>query len=190
MVLPSCKEILNETLFRIINDKLEPIYHFKLGKYAYLINDQKLPYKDLIQNWSNYIFINKVFETKNHFFVECDLGKHTPNNIAQLHQPVLGVYTKIDNQFFFIKAQDKDSVKPESIYNNVDAGPSFFPMVSVNDSTLAMWIDANQLKAHIASKAFKISTPKYPAKKKELERLANSLDENDNPVLMLVKLKE
>jgi len=31
---------------------------------------------------------------------------------------------------------------------------------------------------------------KHPEKKKELEKLANSLDENDNPVLMLVKLKE
>ena len=31
---------------------------------------------------------------------------------------------------------------------------------------------------------------KYPEKKKQLEQLANSLDENDNPVLMLVKLKE
>ena len=32
--------------------------------------------------------------------------------------------------------------------------------------------------------------PKYPEKKKQLEKLANSLNENDNPVLMLVKLKE
>ena len=31
---------------------------------------------------------------------------------------------------------------------------------------------------------------KYPEKKKQLEELANSLNENDNPVLMLVKLKE
>jgi hypothetical protein len=32
-------------------------------------------------------------------------------------------------------------------------------------------------------------TSKYPEKKKELEKLANSLNENANPVLMLVKLK-
>ena len=32
-------------------------------------------------------------------------------------------------------------------------------------------------------------TPKYSEKKKALEKLANSLDENDNPVLMIVKLK-
>jgi hypothetical protein len=47
-----------------------------------------------------------------------------------------------------------------------------------------------KLKDLISSDDFKNSTPKYPEKKKYLEKLANSLDENDNPVLMLVKLKE
>lgn len=42
----------------------------------------------------------------------------------------------------------------------------------------------------VDTKAFKTSTPKFPEKKKELEKLAYSLDENDNPVLMFVKLKE
>jgi hypothetical protein len=46
-----------------------------------------------------------------------------------------------------------------------------------------------KLKVLISSEAFKNSSPKYPEKKKELEQLANSLDENDNPILMLVKLK-
>jgi hypothetical protein len=47
-----------------------------------------------------------------------------------------------------------------------------------------------ELKAHISGEEFKNSTPKYPEKKKELEKLANSLRENDNPALMLIKLKE
>lgn len=46
-----------------------------------------------------------------------------------------------------------------------------------------------ELKAHVDSETFKNSTPKHPEKKKELELLANNLEENDNPVLMLVKLK-
>jgi hypothetical protein len=50
-------------------------------------------------------------------------------------------------------------------------------------------VNAFELKQFISSKAFKLSNPKYPGKKKELEKLANSLDENDNPVLMIVKLK-
>ncbi|MCF6357444.1 MAG: hypothetical protein L3J54_06505 [Draconibacterium sp.] len=43
---------------------------------------------------------------------------------------------------------------------------------------------------HVNSEAFKNSTPLYPEKKKALEKLANNLNENNNPVLMLVKLKE
>jgi hypothetical protein len=42
----------------------------------------------------------------------------------------------------------------------------------------------------MGSEEFKNSTPKYPEKKKELEKLASSLDENDNPVLMLIQLKQ
>ena len=53
-----------------------------------------------------------------------------------------------------------------------------------------MWIDAYIIKEHVASEASKNSNPKFPEKKKELEKLAASLDENDNPVLMLVKLKD
>ena len=32
--------------------------------------------------------------------------------------------------------------------------------------------------------------PEFPEKKKELEKLANSLKETDNPILMIVKLKK
>ena len=46
---------------------------------------------------------------------------------------------------------------------------------------LISWINSFELKAHVDSEAFKDSTTKYPEKKKELEKLADSLDENDNP---------
>ena len=36
----------------------------------------------------------------------------------------------------------------------------------------------------------KIPVPKYPEKKKELEKLANSLKETDNQILMIVRLKK
>ena len=72
----------------------------------------------------------------------------------------------------------------------MDGGPNITLKMNKNDNTLFAWVDAFELKSHVSSEAFKNSTPKYPEKKKELEKLANSLDENDNPVLMLVKLKE
>jgi hypothetical protein len=46
------------------------------------------------------------------------------------------------------------------------------------------------LKTRVSDSEFKTSIPKYPEKKKELEKLANSLKETDNPVLILVRLRE
>jgi hypothetical protein len=74
--------------------------------------------------------------------------------------------------------------------NDLDGGASFWPGKIINDSTLVSWIEALKLKEYIASNEFKESNPKYPEKKRELETLANSLKETDNPVLVLVRLKE
>jgi hypothetical protein len=80
----------------------------------------------------------------------------------------------------------------KGIPNNFDDGLMFRPeayFVKGENEFLAGTIQAYLLKAHVASEEFKNSTPKYSEKKKELEKLANNLNENDNPVLMLVKLK-
>ena len=78
------------------------------------------------------------------------------------------------------------------IINDIDGGARlwFNTIYYYNDHTILSWADASELIIHVQSEEFKNSIPKYPEKKKELEKLANSLDENDNPVLMLVKLKE
>lgn len=79
------------------------------------------------------------------------------------------------------------------VKNDIDAGLPFFPkhyFFEHGSEYLITRYDAFELKAHIVSDAFIIATPKYPEKKCELEQLANSLPENDNPLLMLVKLKE
>jgi len=76
------------------------------------------------------------------------------------------------------------------IKNDIDGGLNIELKMTKDDNTVLSWFNAYELKQYIGSNAFKNSTPKYPEKKKELERLANSLDENDNPVMMLVKLKE
>jgi hypothetical protein len=63
-------------------------------------------------------------------------------------------------------------------------------MVEGCDSTMAMYVNVKQLKEHIASNDFKNGLTKYPEKKKELEKLADSLKETDNHILMIVKLKK
>jgi len=79
------------------------------------------------------------------------------------------------------------------ILNDFDSGPNFTPTYYFEENGkeyLLGYSYAYNFTKLINSDAFKTSTPKFLKKKSELEKLANSLNENDNPVLMLVKLKE
>jgi len=78
----------------------------------------------------------------------------------------------------------------QGIINDLDGGPDILPKTIKNDNTIIGLVDVLKLKAHISSESFRKSTPKYPEKKKELEKLAKSLKETDNPVLILVSLKK
>ena len=51
------------------------------------------------------------------------------------------------------------------------------------------YMDTFEFKSLVESEAFINGEPLLPSKKKEMQILANKLSENDNPVLMLLKLK-
>ncbi len=78
----------------------------------------------------------------------------------------------------------------KGLINDLDSGPNIKLKTIKDSNTLIFWIEALELKNLVISENFKNSTPKYPEKKKELEKLANSLKETDNPVLMIIRLKK
>jgi hypothetical protein len=77
----------------------------------------------------------------------------------------------------------------DGLINDIDGGPNIWPKTIKDDYTIVSWIEALQFKEYIASDVFKNSIPKYPDKKKELEKLANSIQEIDNPIIVLIKVK-
>jgi len=200
--LLSYKELFNDTLFRLTsNFKLEIGYIFKLGKFKFPTHYRVLPLREYYKKYKDYIWIHNIIETENFIFLNCIFNNHYPldtyklylinNKLRRGQAPILGIYNKNEDNMFFVMPQNSNDIdNPNGIENDIDGGMNFFPMEKINDSTLIMWINSFELKNYTNSEAFKNSTPKYPEKKKELEQLANSLDENDNPVLMLVKLKE
>jgi len=78
----------------------------------------------------------------------------------------------------------------QGFVNDLDCGPNIHPVTTWDDNTIISWIDALDLKKHIASEIFRNSKPKYPEKKVALEKLADGLNETDNPVLVIIRLKE
>ncbi|MEA1878959.1 MAG: 6-bladed beta-propeller [Bacteroidota bacterium] len=202
------KEKMNDTVF-LVDDQYEfkPVYFFYHGKYGMPMKERELPRNERKKTYEDCIKIIGIYESTEYLFLNCDFHDHNP---AKRSEPVLlpiefgsnkywwyyptlmlGIYNKLSKELVFAEPVKSDNRLTNSgLRNDYDGGPNFCPRKMVNDSTLAMWVDAYLLKEHVASDYFKNSTPKHPEKKKELEKLANSLSENDNPVLILVTFKQ
>jgi hypothetical protein len=193
------KQFYNDTMF-YLDDKYEllPAYSFYLGnlKMPKSVRGGHFGGKEL---W-DYISLYDVFQTENYLFLNCGFGNRFPAKrlttqtiIQQMGTTwynttyMLGVVDKNSGNIKFCKPTSTDnSLFTTGIYNDIDAGPRFFPNQRVNDSTLVMLLSADNLKAHIASDDFKSNNPKFVDKKIKLENFADGINVMDNPVLMFV----
>ena len=65
----------------------------------------------------------------------------------------------------------------------------FWPTGTVNDNQVFMPIDILTIKKELEKTNSSERTGKYPEKQKELEKMILNSDISDNPILMLVSLK-
>ncbi len=178
-------EEFNDTIFCITDKSYFPSYIIKNDRYRY-------NHKSFINDIHRYENPKKLSERPQYFipkkFLETDDYLFIMYNGINKHQDI-AVLNKENNEIY----RQKSNNQMQGISNNIDGGISFYPQYSFFSNSqqfLVQIVFPYQLKEHVRAKHFKKSNPKYPEKKKELEELANSLDENDNPVLMLVKLKK
>jgi hypothetical protein len=173
------KEIFSDTLFYFDEGEKIPKIILNSGDNRFSTEARTEAIKDLSADPRNpsdamieSVIQNNLFESSRYLFYSYGFNKK--GRIFILDK-TSGKQTEIDREV--------------GIRNDLDGGPNITLKINKDDNTVFAWVNAYELKVHVASEAFKNSSPKYPEKKKELEQLANSLDENDNPVLMLVKLK-
>lgn len=190
------KETQNDTLY-YLDEKFHiiPRAVFNSGKYNVPLAKREL----FGINLDKYIFLNNIYETKKYFFIDFNMNHHSPakrpktitkfNTISRFYTTkVLGVFNKETETLMLSTPTNTDNhLLNTGIDNNIDGGLKFYPQFMVDDSTLGMWIDPFQLKAHVASDYFIRSTPNYPNKKIDLKNMADNLSNSQNPVLMMVK---
>jgi len=205
------KEQFNDTLFSLNADyELIPEYCFNLGNLKMPVS-VRVSFYEYFAKINDYVAIEDIFQTENYLLLKVNFGNRFPARrltARPVESPVpgtvstnsirvwtnttfcLGIYDKINRELHFCKPTSTDNpLFTSGVYNDIDAGPRFFPRKLINDSTMVMTISAKDLKYHVASEDFKNNVPKYPEKKRQLEELANSLSEFDNPVLMVVTFK-
>ena len=192
------KEMLNDTIWQIDDDNLRVRHVINMGKYGFSIRDKELPIPVWHKKFTECIDVGYVLECNRYIYLLFDFMLQYPFSFfrksiipsGKAPYEILGLYDKKEDNFFLVNPSYKEGQpEPTGIINDMDGGVNMMPRYIFNDTLMVSWVNAYEVKTYVASNAFKTSTPKYPEKKKELEQLADSLEENDNPVLMLVKLK-
>ncbi|MDO9580008.1 MAG: 6-bladed beta-propeller [Bacteroidales bacterium] len=170
------KEVYSDTIYAFENMTFKP--HLVIDVGEKLITPKARSEFAGMDLAKNYITPRNLFEFGNYVYYEFSYNFVFPNS----------------ETYGFIGSKKNNSqvlIDPEQgIINDLDGGLNVFPLTIKDDNTIIGWVEAIKLKTHVASERFKNSNPKYPEKKQELERLANSLKETDNPVLMMVRLKK
>jgi hypothetical protein len=196
------KELLNDTIWQLKDDYLKPEYILNLGKFGFSFEHKALSYPVYLEKVHEGIFAKKVFGFQDYIIINLDFMQHYPFEFRESYfnplvgdrirnYDIIGMYNKLTEEFSLVAPSNSDDqIEPTGFENDFDGGINFMPRYAANDTLIVSWFEPYQLKMYVASESFKNSTPKYPEMKKELEKLAARLDENDNPVLMLVKLKE
>ena len=194
------KEVRNDTTWELSDEKLKARYIIYRGRFGSNVDFRSLPVEKFNEDK---VRIIRIFETRKFMFFETLFKKLYPFNFYMEYNmitgtnrsfTILGVYNKELGNTYFVKPSNIDDLEfppgiPTGLENDMDGGINFFPTHKASDSVLVSWIDAYKLNEYIASEAFQKAAPIYTEKKKDLEKLASSLSENDNPVLMVVKLK-
>ncbi len=168
------KELHSDTVFFYDEGRFSPKFILKQGTKKFTAEARSgLKLSNFLPTIARHIVQRHILETYNYFFFHFGLN----------NRYYWFIYSKDEKKQYCI-----DSGK--GFKNDFDGGPVLMPRAIKDDNIIINWVKALELKAHVASDAFINSTPQYPEKKKQLAQLANSLNEGDNPVLMLVKLKQ
>lgn len=169
----------NDTIFLLHENSYAPAMYFGQG-------DFRKPYSSIASEdlWS-YFNPRRFFNTEDYIIFNY-LYNHY-NHLALIDK-------KRGNIFTIDKGTSSTRGYEPGIKNDIDGGLDFHPYYSFTDENdytyLVTWYFAYRLIRYVESESFRNSTPKFPEKKKQLEKLAARLNKNDNQVLVLAKLKE
>lgn len=172
------KEIYSDTIF-VYNDKVfEPHIIIEVGEQRLTTNARSnvRTFSDAKSVLTKFLTPFNLFQFSDFIYYEFGV---TINGVHDL-KSFIGSKKKNFEALF---------VPYEGIINDIDGGPNIWPKTVRNDSTIVSWIEALKFKEYISSETFKNSIPKYPDKKKQLEKLAENIKETDNPVLIFIKIK-
>ena len=176
------KSMYNDTVFTVVDDKIEPVYFINLGKY-------RLPNELRPESPQSALRFRKGNERQNYYFASVmESGEimfiTTENYTADIDKYIIFNSNTTEGSLLV-----NESNETSGLINDWDGGADFWPEGNVSNNEIFMPLSSLTLKNMLKERAFSNATIRFPEKKKALSEMIEKLNETDNPVLMLVKLK-
>jgi hypothetical protein len=183
---------MEDTIFQVNGSgKIEPRYLLDFGKFGIPIETRYLGRKPAGLINASITELSSPSETVNNLWWKFAFQKE--GFLLRYDKTGQKAYT-----FFYKGDKEVDpgggynSLEELGLVNDIDGGPDFFPEWSAYDDSAQICISAKRafdLRKELTPQYFKNRDLKFPEKKDSLVDLVNSLEEKDDYVLMIVKLK-
>jgi len=193
---------INDTLYVIENFNLHPICVFDFGKYAYPLGEKNEAGQRKIINFDAGERTSRFFENTslivmpNYYYYELLSPKSLPAPKSRpeegfagkrsLDRLIHGIYdiTKNTNVLF-----DTDHFQQKGFINDINGGLSIIPRYYAgNGEVIDIW-RADDMKEMLTEEYFSTQTIKDKEAHQKLRELLKNLKEDDNPVVVIAKLK-
>lgn len=169
-----CKEMVNDTIYAvdIFNNIIPYLVLDSHGQQVSLKILARLQQgKNKKQLW-DYFNIGSISETSRYLLC---LIIYRKAEIFRIYDKTLNKYYSFSNSSLYLK-------------DNIAGGVDFMPQYC-DGSKLYYWISASKLKEHVAGEGF-LNSEANPEKKENLKKLADSLQNPDSHILIVVTPKE
>lgn len=171
-------EFNNDTIYSIRKSEIKPRYVLKLGKY-------KMP-EEIFYSGQNrfkeeekYFTIRGFTECENFLYIRFSYQGDTNSWFAQ--------YNKKNENIKFWKHKINPSYG-SGCYNDIDGGPMVIARTDKENHTWSP-ITYEMGEEYLTPEHFAKMEVLFPEKKAELQNLLKSMKEDDNPIIVLYKLK-
>lgn len=173
-------EFGNDTIFNVKKEGLQPYFILDLGEMQMPASPKgTINERDAVLAWINEkLFLTDMLEDEHFFYMTLSWG-FSMKSLFAVYNKQTGKATSFGDGGFL--TTDK------GLTNDIDGGLPFFPNAILPDGYRIQWKSALTLKEDILEKDYETNKKLYGDKFDKVYQFAESLDEDDNPVLMIIK---
>ena len=195
------KDHVNDTIYVLSASELQPAYVFDFGKYSFPVeqlgNFNSIDF--LFNNTFLFAYSVRPFTaTSKYIFYDFGVPNRIPRPKGKLRfHPLRNDFVPDDGNIFGIYnieqkvnvLLDTDQHFQRGIINDIDGGLPFFPRYYAGNGLLVDFWQAEDMKEMLTDEYFATQTIKDPQAHQRLKEILENLDWEDNPVVVIAKLK-